>query len=121
MNGKQSVMSNGELLNCFKREETNAAEFEVGQDNEMIGEKVNPEEHANWGAVPSEQVPNDHDGSGGQESGAEASEKHSKAEGSHSSGKSKRKQKKAEIEGASPGYTGRRPTNNGIFKNKKLN
>ena len=84
----------------------------------MIGEKVNPEEHANWGAVPSEQVPKDCDSSGAQESGAEAIEK---AEGSPSSGKSKRKKNKAEIEGASSGYPGRRPTNNGILKNKKLN
>ena len=30
----------------------------------MIGEKENPEEHANWGAVPTEHVPKDDDGSG---------------------------------------------------------
>ena len=105
MNGKQSVINNSELVGQFDG---------VGQDNEMIGEKFNPGEHANWGAVPSEQLQKHYDGSGGQESGAEAIEAHIKAGESHSSGKSNRKRKKAEIECASSGYPGRRPTNNGI-------
>ena len=69
MNGKQSVINNSELVNCFKRE-TIATELEgqfdgVGHDNEMIGEALNPEEHADWGAIPSNQLPNDRSCSGG--------------------------------------------------------